>query len=67
MGHTYRGGKSGCKMVTEFDSYSYDGVSAGILVIHNCGKSLGEKVTLIDSFCHDRVNVVLGVAIMLCK
>ena len=30
MGHTYRGGKSGCKMVTEFDSYSYDGVSAGI-------------------------------------
>ena len=34
MGHTYRGGKSGCKMVTEFDSYSYDGVSAGIWVIH---------------------------------
>ena len=34
MGHTYRGGKSGCKMVTLFDSYSYDGVSAGIWVIH---------------------------------
>ena len=34
MGHTYRGGKSGCKMVTEFDSYSYDGVSAGIWVIY---------------------------------
>ena len=34
MGHTYRGGKSGCKMVTEFDSYSYDDVSAGIWVIH---------------------------------
>ena len=33
MGHTYRGGKSGCKMVTLFDSYSYDGVSAGIWVI----------------------------------
>ena len=30
MGHTYRGAKSGCKLVTEFDSYSYDGVSAGI-------------------------------------
>ena len=24
MGHTYRGGKSGCKMVTLFDSYSYN-------------------------------------------
>ena len=34
MGHTYRGVKSGCKLVTEFDSYSYDGVSAGIWVIH---------------------------------
>ena len=54
-------------MVTLFDSYSYDGVSAGIWVIHNCGKSWGEKVTLFDSFCHDGVNVVLGVAIMLCK
>ena len=43
MGHTYRGGKSGCKMVTEFDSYSYDGVSAGILVIHRGGKSGGSR------------------------
>ena len=34
MGHTYRGGKSGCKMVTLVDSYSFDGVSAGIWVIH---------------------------------
>ena len=34
MGHTYRVGKSGCRMVTEFDSYCYDGVSAGIWVIH---------------------------------
>ena len=32
MGSTYRGGKSGCKMVTLFDSYSYDGVNAGIWV-----------------------------------
>ena len=53
--------------MTLFDSYSYDGVSAGIWVIHNFGKSWGEKVTLFDSFCHDGVNVVLGVAIMLCK
>ena len=30
MGHTYIGGKSGCKMVTLFDTYSYDGVSAGM-------------------------------------
>merc|ERR1712122_219266 len=28
------GAKSGCKLVMEFDSYSYDGVSAGIRVIH---------------------------------
>ena len=40
MGHTYRGGKSGCKMVTEFDSYFYDGVSAGIWVIHTGGRLL---------------------------
>ena len=65
--YIHTGGKSGGDLLTLFDSYSYDGVSAGILVIHNCGKSLGEKVTLFDSFCHDGVNVVLGVAIMLCK
>ena len=40
MGHTYRGGKSGCKMVTLFDSYSYGGVSAGIWVIQT-GPNLG--------------------------
>ena len=65
--YIHTGGKSGGELLTLFDSYSYDGVSAGILVIHNCGKSLGEKVTLFDSFFHDGVNVVLGVAIMLCK
>ena len=32
--YIHRGPKSGCKMVTLFDSYSYDGVSAGIWVIH---------------------------------
>ena len=50
MGHTYRGAKSGCKLVTEFDSYSYDGVSAGIWVIHTGAKSGGEVVTLFDSY-----------------
>ena len=34
MGYTYRGAKSGCKLVTDIDSYSYDGVSTGIWVIH---------------------------------
>ena len=33
-GPTHRGGKSGCKLVTEFDSYSDDGVSAVIGVQH---------------------------------
>ena len=65
--YIHTGGKSGGELLTLFDSYSYDGVSSGIWVIHNCGKSWGEKVTLFDSFCHDGVNVVLGVAIMLCK
>ena len=34
MGHTYRGGKSGGELLTLFGGYSYDGVSAGIWVIH---------------------------------
>ena len=38
MGHTYRGGKSGRKMVTLFDSYCYDGVSAGLWVIPSGAK-----------------------------
>ena len=41
MGHTYRGPKSGCKMVTLFGSYSYDGVSVGIWVIHTEVANLG--------------------------
>ena len=40
MGHTYRGAKSECKLVTEFDSYSYDGVSASIWVIPTGAKSV---------------------------
>ena len=43
MGHTYRGAKSGCKLVTEFDSYSYDRVSAGIWVIHTEVPNLGAR------------------------
>ena len=61
MGHTYRGGKSGCKMVTLFDSYSYDGVSAGIWVIHTGPKSGGELVTLFDSYSYDGVSAGIWV------
>ena len=32
--YIHRGPKSGCKMVTLFDSYSYDGVSVAIWVMH---------------------------------
>ena len=61
MGQTYRGGKSGSKMVTLFDSYSYDGVSAGIWVIHTGAKSGGEVVTLFDSYSYDGVSAVIEV------
>ena len=61
MGHTYRGAKSGCKMVTLFDSYSYDGVTAGIWVIHTGAKSGGELVTLFDSYSYDGVTAGIGV------
>ena len=43
MGHTHLGPKSGCKLVTLFDSYSYDGVSAGVWVIHGSSKSGGSR------------------------
>ena len=59
MGHTYRGPKSGCKMVTLFDSYSYDGVSAGILVIHTCPKSGCKLVMLFDSYSYDGVRAFI--------
>ena len=41
--YIHRGPKSGCKMVTLFDSYSYDGVSAGIWVIHTEVANLGAR------------------------
>merc|ERR1712163_60440 len=43
MSHTYRGPKSGCKMVTLFGGYSYDGVSASIWVIHTEVPNLGAR------------------------
>ena len=48
-------------MVTEFDSYSYDGVSAGIWVIHTGPKSGGELVTLFGGYCDDSVSAGIWV------
>ena len=48
-------------MVTLFDSYSYDGVTAGIWVIHTGAKSGGELVTLFDSYSYDGVTAGIGV------
>ena len=45
--------KYGCKLVTLFDSYFYDGVNASIWVIHTSAKSWGELVTLFDSYSYD--------------
>ena len=47
IGVQHPGAKSGCKLVTLFDSYSYDGVSAGIWVIHTSAKSGCKLVTLL--------------------
>ena len=41
MGVIHTGPKSGCKLVTEFDSYSDDGVSAVIGVQHTEVPNLG--------------------------
>ena len=40
MGY-HTGAKSLCKMVTSFDSYSYDCVNAGVWVIHTEVANLG--------------------------
>ena len=48
-------------MVPEFDSYSYDGVSAGILVIHTGAKSGSKMVTLFDSYSYDGVTACIWV------
>ena len=54
MGHTYRSQIWG--LVTLFDSYSNDDVSAGIWVIHTGPKSGGEVMTLFDSYSNDDVS-----------
>ena len=41
MSHAYRGGKSACELLTLFGGYFYDGVSAGIWVIHTEVANLG--------------------------
>ena len=48
-------------MVTLFGGYSYDGVSAGIWVIHTGGKSGGELVTLFGGYCNDGVSAGIWV------
>ena len=55
------GAKSGCKLVTLFDSYSDDGVSAGIRVIDTDAKSRGELVTLFGGCSCDGVSAGIWV------
>ena len=59
MGHTLP--KSGGELVTLFDSYSYNCVSADIWIKHTGPKSGGEPVTLFDTQSHDGVSSVIGV------
>ena len=59
MGHAYRGGKSGGELLTLFGGYSYDGVSAGIWVIHTEVANLG--VTLFGGYSYDGVSVGIWV------
>ena len=47
--------------MTLFGGYSYDGVSAGIWVIHTGAKSGGEFVTLFGSYSDDGVSAAIGV------
>ena len=48
-------------MVTEFDSYSYDGVSAGIWVIHTGPISGCKLVTLFGGYSYDGVGAGIWV------
>ena len=41
--YIHTGGKSGGELLTLFDSFSYDGVSAGIWVIHIEVANLGAR------------------------
>ena len=51
----------GATLVTLFGSNCYDGMSAGIGVIHTGPKSGGKKVTLFGSNCYDGVSAGVGV------
>ena len=55
------GAKSGCKLVTLFGGYSYDGVSAGIWVIHRGAKSGCKQVALFGGYSYDGVSVGIWV------
>ena len=55
------GAKSGCKLVTLFGGYSYDGVSVGIWVLHRGGKSGCKLVTLFGSYSYDGVTAGIWV------
>ena len=57
--YIHTGGKSGGELLTLFDSYSYDGVSVGIWVIHTEVPNLG--VTLFDGYSYHGLNAVIGV------
>ena len=59
--YIHRGPKSGCKLVTEFDSYSYDGVSAGIWVRHTGPKSGCKLMMLFGTYSYDGVSAGIWV------
>ena len=60
-GPKHKGPKSGCKLVTLFDSYCDCGVSAAIGVQHRGPKSGCKLVTLFDSYCDGGVSAAIGV------
>ena len=47
--------------MTLFGGYSYDGVSAGIWVIHTGPKSGCQLVTLFGGYSYDGLNAAIGV------
>ena len=48
-------------MVPLFDSFSYDGVTAGIWVIHTGPKSGGDQGTLFGGYSYDGVSAGIWV------
>ena len=55
------GAKSGCKLVTLFGGYYYDGVSAGIWVIQRGAKSGCKLMTLFGGYSYDGVSAGIWV------